>query len=269
MSLPNICARLAALLVVLLPACADKAEPALRQCEQLKSEAKLQEALKACEQSVSIDPRSKAGTAAANIASTLKAEIGEAEAKRKNDQERQVVETRKKLLASGSPADLQRLLKEYAGPPEATEAEEELRKITSICANRSTWSLTRAIKRLGERPGQAAFMDGMSPTFAAASAQGTAERCETEAASLEKMASEIAAHALRPGEEPVRDALVQNHKVLAQQNRKWARAFRSYSGDLEPFAALQAATERVAEHVLAKDTEAFNKCLRLPAGATP
>lgn len=48
-------------LVALTSACADKAEPDFKRCEQLQAEKKLEEAKKACELAVSKDPESKSG----------------------------------------------------------------------------------------------------------------------------------------------------------------------------------------------------------------
>jgi hypothetical protein len=246
---------------LLAAGCTDQAEAPLRECERLKSEAKLDEAVKACERAIAVDAKSKAGVAAASRMTELKLALA--------DQGRQALEARKALLASGKEDDLRKLLKDYAGSVEAKDAEERLRKLTSVCANRSSWQLTYPIRRLGERPGQVALMSGMNPAFGRVSAEGIAEKCEKEAKQLDDTAAEIAAHGALLGEEAIRDTMVANHKQLAEQNRKWARAFKAYSGDLEPFAALQAATEHLTEQVLEKDTDTFNACLKLPAGAKP
>lgn len=251
----------AMLLLLLTGGCTDPAEVPLRECQRLKGEAKLNDAIRACEQAVSASAKSKAGLAATSLVSELKATLA--------DQERQAEEARKALLASGKVDDLRKLVKDYGGSVEAKAAEEQLPKLTSVCANRSSWQLTYPLRRLGERPGQAALMSGMSPVFGKASAEGTAEKCEKEAKQLDDTASEIASHAALPGEEAIRDAMVTNHKQLAEQNRKWARAFKGFDGNLEAFAALQAATERLAERVLAKDTDTFNACLKAPGGGSP
>lgn len=239
--------------------CTDPAAAPLGECQRLKAESKLDDAVRACQQAIAASAKSKAGVAAAALVSDLKATIAE--------QERHTQEARKALLASGKADDLRTLLKDYAGSDEAKAAEEQLRKLTSVCANRSSWQLTYPLRRLGERPGQASLMSGMSTAFAKASAEGIAEKCEQEAKQLENTAAEIAAHDALPGEETIRDAMVTNHKQLAEQNRKWARAFKTFDGDLAPFTSLQASTERVAERVLEKDTETLNACLKGTPGA--
>jgi hypothetical protein len=248
-------------LPLLAAGCTDQAEAPFQECARLKGEAKLDEAIKACERAVGADAKSKAGVAAASMLSDLRSALA--------DRERQASETRKALLASGKADDLRKLLKDYPGSTEAKEADDGLRKLTSVCANRSSWQLTYPIRRLGERPGQVALMSGMSAAFGKASAEGTAEKCEKEAKQLDDTAAEIAAHGAMPGEEAVRDTMVANHKQLADQNRKWARAFKAYDGDLAPFTALQTATERLTEQALEKDTDTFNACLKLPAGVKP
>jgi len=251
----------AMLLLLLTGGCTDPAEAPLRECQRLKSEAKLDDAMKACEQAVSASAKSKAGLAAASLVTEIRAALAE--------QERQADEARKALLASGKVDDLRKLLKDYSGSVQAKAAEEQLPKLASVCANRSSWQLTYPLRRLGERPGQVALMSGMSPAFGKASAEGTAEKCEKEAKQLDDTAAEIAAHAALPGEEAIRDTMVANHKQLADQNRKWARAFKAFDGNLAPFTALQAATEHLAEQVLEKDTDTFNACLKGPGRGKP
>jgi hypothetical protein len=185
----------AMLLSLLTAACTDPGEVPLRECQRLKGEANLNDAIKACEQAVSASAKSKAGLAAASLVSELRATLAA--------QERQAEETRKALLVSGKVDDLRKLSKDY------------------------------------------------------------------EAKQLDDTAAEIAAHAALPGEETIRDSMVANHKQLADQNRKWARAFKAFDGNLAPFAALQAATELLAEQVLEKDTDTFNACLKGAGGGKP
>jgi hypothetical protein len=59
-----------------MTACVDRAEAPLKECERLKAEAKITEALKACEQAVAADPKGKSGVAAASLLGTLKGSSG-------------------------------------------------------------------------------------------------------------------------------------------------------------------------------------------------
>ena len=69
----------AMLLSLLTGGCTDPAEAPLRECQRLKGEAKLDDAIKACEQAVSASAKSKAGLAAASLVSEIKAVLAEQE----------------------------------------------------------------------------------------------------------------------------------------------------------------------------------------------
>jgi len=87
---------LALLLTGFTSACADKAEPDLKRCEQLQAEKKANEALEACKKAVAADSESKAGKRASEITTVLEAQIAKAEQEAKEKAEAERKEADKK-----------------------------------------------------------------------------------------------------------------------------------------------------------------------------
>lgn len=254
--------------VLCLVGCQDKAEPGLKDCQQLHSQGKLTEALAACQKAVSADPNTKSGKAASKQVQDLKAAIAKEQADKKAAAEKAAQQAkRKSLLASTNPTDWKTLIKDSPGTDEAKLAEEKLGKHESVCLDRSRWNPTLAIKRLGDRSGQAAMMSNMSDALAAHTAVGLGDACKKETERLEGEAKEIKGHAVRPGEAAIQKELAMDRQKLADMNKSWTKAFYGYDGDLAPYVALQRASERLADTVLKHDTAEMMKCIDLAKGS--
>lgn len=256
--------------VAVFTECSDKAEPAFKKCQELQGQGQLTEAQAACQEAVTADPNTKAGQAAAKELANLEAAV-EADKRVEADKKAQAEMDRKRraLLASTDPADWKTLAKEFPGTPEAKSAEEKLRKRESICLERSNWNPGLAIKRLGERGGQAALMSNMNDALAAHTAVGLGEACTKETERLENQVKEVNEHAIGPGEEPIKKELAADLQKLADMNKKWTKAFIGYDGELQPYLALQKASESLAEAVLKRDTARMTKCIDLAAKPPP
>lgn len=216
-----------AVLTTTVSGCADKAQPKYDECVQLEGKGDLKGAAAACEAAVAASPDSKAGKAATDKLTTIKAAI-----------KKQADEEAARAKAAAAP------------PPTASTPPPPPKPMMGFCAELDKWSLTAkygmtcntaldpgcspgdnigVVKNAIARSLKDPNLWKMSKRVAVIHVYATP--LKTIIGQLTKARGELKQAKTDAGDKAIRDGFVKDYDDLIALAKKWQAAVNAYSGD--------------------------------------